>query len=92
MVPPPPSSRSRARPAVRISSGFGHSCGLDAAGQASCWGRNQVGDLGDGTTVSRSSPAPVAGGHVFRAIDAGLGSTCALDQDGAAHCWGWNQF
>jgi alpha-tubulin suppressor-like RCC1 family protein len=67
---------------------IGHSCGLTTAGKAYCWGENEVGAVGDGTTVDRLSPAAVAGGFTFTQIDAGFRHTCALATTGILYCWG----
>ena len=46
-----------------ISGGFGVSCGITRvpAGVVHCWGRNERGQLGDGTTIRRDVPTPVVG-------------------------------
>src|SRR5699024_2465907 len=46
---------------VRIfSSGDSNStCSYDVAGQVYCWGQNDHGQLGDGTTADRNAPTPV---------------------------------
>ena len=72
-----------------IVAGTEHSCGLNAAGRAYCWGANTRGSLGDGTFTSRVRPVAVAGNLAFRAIAAGSHS-CAITLDGAAWCWGVN--
>ncbi len=77
-------------PGPFLAAGYDHTCGITTAGTAVCWGLNQDGQLGDGSTTSRSTPAAVAGGHSFAAITAGLRHTCALATDGAAWCWGDN--
>lgn len=73
-----------------IATGQAHSCGLAADGAAFCWGRNDTGQLGDGTMISRANPTPVAGGLRFASLSAGALSTCALTMSGEAYCWGLN--
>lgn len=61
---------------VELAVGFYHSCGLTAGGTAYCWGWNQRGELGDGGTTTRATPAPVAGDHVFTSLVADSYGTC----------------
>lgn len=74
-----------------ITAGARHSCGLTRAGAAYCWGYNNTGQLGDGSTTSRATPVAVSGGHVFVAISAGAAHTVALTGAGEAYAWGMNQ-
>jgi alpha-tubulin suppressor-like RCC1 family protein len=46
----------------QVSAGYSHSLGLTNTGIAYAWGNNGDGRLGDGSTISRSSPVTVAGG------------------------------
>jgi alpha-tubulin suppressor-like RCC1 family protein len=79
-------------PGPFVAAGYDHSCAITVGGPTLCWGLNEYGQVGDGTTADRSSPATVAGGHAFAAITAGLRHTCALDTSGAAWCWGDNTY
>ncbi len=81
---------AKALAGAQVTTGFRHSCGLDAVGTAWCWGWNGFGQLGDGTVTDSSTPVKVSGDRVYDAISAGNDHTCAIDTDGAAWCWGRN--
>jgi hypothetical protein len=44
-----------------ISAGTQHTCGLTSSGALYCWGRNEEGELGDGTDTNRAVPTRVTG-------------------------------
>jgi alpha-tubulin suppressor-like RCC1 family protein len=69
-----------------------HSCAITATGEAYCWGTNQFGQLGDGTTRDSRSPVRVGGTLKFSSISAGYGHTCGITRDKIAYCWGTNSF
>lgn len=73
-----------------VSSGYYHSCALTAEGEAYCWGYNNAGQLGDGSTTARGVPVPVSGGHAFATISAGEFVTCGVTLGGEGLCWGYN--
>ena len=77
---------------AQVATGSSHSCGLTVAGSAYCWGRNISGQLGDGTTTNRPTPALVTGpaGVTFTQIATGNQHSCAVTASGAAYCWGFN--
>ena len=68
--------------------GAGHACRLSRSGRVACWGRNDEGQLGDGTVVERPAPTNVNGLSDVIALAAGATSTCAVRRDGAVLCWG----
>lgn len=71
------------------SVGYRHSCALVGT-TPYCWGGNFYGELGDGTTTPRATPARVMdGGFAFTAISAGNTHTCGLT-GGNVRCWGQN--
>jgi alpha-tubulin suppressor-like RCC1 family protein len=72
--------------------GFGFTCGVIPGNRTFCWGANDFGQLGDGTTAHRLTPGVVAGGRRFRQVSAGTGHTCAITPFDVAFCWGLNQF
>ena len=75
-----------------ISLGYWHSCALTTDGATHCWGLNQSGQIGDGTTVSRNVPTQVIGlDSGVTDLSTGFEHSCVI-LNGAAQCWGKNQF
>ena len=70
--------------------GGNHTCGITDADITYCWGTNDVGELGNGTTTGSTTPVAVTGGLTFQSISAGNSQTCGLTTVGEAYCWGRN--
>ncbi|MGA3058495.1 MAG: hypothetical protein ABSE70_10755 [Candidatus Limnocylindrales bacterium] len=70
-----------------ISGGRMHVCAR-IGGQVWCWGRNESGELGDGTTTTRSYPVRAGSIATAAQISAGEYHSCARLADGTAMCWG----
>ena len=75
-----------------VSAGASQSCGIvpEASYFAGvyCWGDNAIGQLGDSSTVSASSPVQAQTIQRFASIATGRRRTCALTLEGYAWCWG----
>lgn len=74
----------------RLALGNSFACGVNADRKVECWGENNFGQLGDGTTVTRQTAAPVSGLQNVAMVDAGANFACALLYDGTVRCWGGN--
>lgn len=78
-----------------------HTCALRPTGEAYCWGKNVLGQIGDNSVTSpRSTPTRVAatlddGVVPFAAIATGDVATCAIGKGafaGRLYCWGSNGY
>jgi prepilin-type N-terminal cleavage/methylation domain-containing protein len=75
---------------TQLSVRGGGVCGIRATGELYCWGINNRGQIGDGTSTDRSTPTLVSGGLTdWIKISVGEGS-CGLRATGALYCWGSN--
>ena len=77
-----------------VAAGEFHSLALAQDGHVLSWGNNQFGQLGDGTTVNRTTPDQVSlpAGVTVKAIAAGAYQSLALASDGRVFAWGGNQY
>lgn len=79
---------------VSISFGGHHGCGIDEARNAHCWGNNDLGALGVGSSWYQGgireslAPVPVQGGLKLQEVVAAAGYSCGLSLQGSAYCWG----
>lgn len=68
-------------------------CVTITGGAVKCWGKNQVGQLGDGSTTSTNVPVIVNGlNNGVTAIGTGISHNCAVTSTGGIKCWGYNQY
>ena len=82
---------------TEITTGTSYTCALSSAGAAYCWGKNNSGQLGNGTTTTPQDTATAVttsgtpmSGVTLTQIAGGLGGAfvCALSAAGAVYCWG----
>ncbi|MDO4684630.1 MAG: hypothetical protein Q4B06_02905 [Candidatus Saccharibacteria bacterium] len=88
-------SSLRNKTAVQLALGSEHSCALANDNTIHCWGRNNHGQLGNGTNTDSASPrqvdtAGVLNGKKITTITAGYNHTCAFTSDKLVRCWGAN--
>ncbi|MET0350161.1 MAG: hypothetical protein ABW067_10270 [Rhizobacter sp.] len=75
---------------VEVAVGDVHAVGLAPDGTVWAWGRNDEGQLGDGTRTSRTAPAPVPGLDRVEHVIAHHARSIALKRDGSVWVWGRN--
>ncbi len=83
-------------PVVGVAAGAFHSCALYRSGRVRCWGDNEAGEIGDGTTVDRTTAVAVLG--IYDATEVRVGGytqgtvtgawSCVRRSAGGARCWG----
>jgi len=89
---------------IALAGGQYHSLAVSQDGAVYAWGRNALGQLGDGTTTNHTTPAPVSAlvapsdptmtattplTNVV-AVAAGANHSLALTKDGLVYAWGYN--
>lgn len=70
---------------TQLVAGSHHVCALHATGVLSCFGENDMGQLGDGTTTTRTIPVDVPGTWTYVAARDRI--TCGI-ASGQTFCWG----
>ncbi len=77
------------------SSGGNQTCAILAVkhtvpGPLYCWGDNDRGQVGDGTTQSRNLPELIDSGTNWTAVTGGSSFSCGIQAGGSLWCWGDN--
>ncbi|UXR65995.1 hypothetical protein EZJ49_07005 [Bdellovibrio bacteriovorus] len=84
-----PKAVNSAEKFLKVSAGNDSSCALTDQKKIMCWGLNDVGQLGNGTTDTAGSPQFVDSTDSFKDIVVSGGkAACALTEAGALKCWG----
>jgi alpha-tubulin suppressor-like RCC1 family protein len=98
--PTPVAVAGLSAPVDSVAAGDSETCVLLAGGTVACWGENEVGQLGDGTTTGpelcsgsvpcSTTPVVVSGVSGAAAVATNGADACAVLSSGAVECWGNN--
>src|SRR5690554_2902029 len=81
---------------IQVSLGFNHSAALTSSGRLFTWGRNDYGQLGDGTSTYKSTPTEITSqfslstGDQIISVSLGSSHSAALTSSGRLFTWGYN--
>jgi alpha-tubulin suppressor-like RCC1 family protein len=82
--------------ALEVGLGYGFACARRSAGNISCWGRGETGQLGDGRFRENEelTPSPVAVRDIAGAtmLSVGGGHACVVTSGASVRCWGFGRF
>jgi alpha-tubulin suppressor-like RCC1 family protein len=67
-------------------------CGITTTGVLKCWGYNNYGSVGDGTTTTRTSPVIIDGSTNYSKVSVGYYGACGITTTGVLKCWGYNNY
>ena len=81
---------ARLVPSKTLSVGTTHVCTVRDDHSIECWGDNEHGKLGNGSTQSSTQPVKVLGITDAVSVQAGQDYSCAVLANGSADCWGYN--
>jgi alpha-tubulin suppressor-like RCC1 family protein len=83
-----------------VSAGVFFSCGVTTDNTAYCWGSNQEGTLGIGTSIGpegctfdmhcSTSPVRVLGQRAYRSVSGAGEHACGATFESGVYCWGFN--
>jgi alpha-tubulin suppressor-like RCC1 family protein len=78
--------------AKALAIGVGHVCALLKDSSVMCWGANDKGQLGIGSSNTAPVPTPTKVTGVSNVVElvSGAYHVCALEKDGTVWCWGLN--
>ncbi|MEE2834951.1 MAG: DUF4215 domain-containing protein [Myxococcota bacterium] len=75
-----------------LALGSFHNCARDRSGNVWCWGRGDLGQLGNGSLFDSWRPVLVEGVRDVAGLALGRAHSCAAMQDGTVRCWGHNGY
>ena len=75
---------------LHVASGHSYALAIKPNGTLWAWGSNSMGQLGDGTTTTRSTPVQIGSDTNWQSIATGQDHSLAIKADGTLWTWGSN--
>lgn len=75
---------------VQIAAGFYHSLAIDSKGNLYTWGRNNSGQLGNGTNINSNEPVYIPTDFSVDKVTSRADHSVAIDSSGLMYSWGTN--
>ena len=75
-----------------VAAGYNHTIGIKTDGTLWAWGRNDYGQLGDGTNTNKNVPTQIGTDTNWKLIAAGDNHTMAIKDNGTLWAWGRNNY
>lgn len=85
-----PSLLAEVAAASSVAVGEDFACAVHGDGKITCWGRNNLGQLGRGPTSASEGPASIFTLDSVKQAAIGAKHACAVTSDGRLFCWGSN--
>ena len=73
-----------------VTSGLTHSMGIKTDGSLWAWGKNDYGQLGDGTLINKYIPTQIGNATNWKTVSCGNNFTVAIQTNGTLWSWGDN--
>jgi alpha-tubulin suppressor-like RCC1 family protein len=77
---------------LSIAGGWKHTIAVKEDGTLWGWGKNDFGQVGDGTTTQRTNPVQIGSGNNWVSVACGYECSYALRSDGTVWAWGDNTY
>ncbi len=74
---------------IQISAADKHNCAVYSDDTGWCWGVNDYGEFGNGTTTDSDSPVEISGSASWSMLSTSSNHTCGIKTDGSLWCWGY---
>lgn len=75
---------------IEVATGYSHTCAISESKALYCWGKNDDGQVGDGTLVQQMYPQRVSANSRWKQVSSGERHSCAITEQNDLYCWGNN--